>query len=60
MNDFFLDLKDKPRVVDFLVDASAFADADARDGGHTWSRLDALRYEPDGRRMKQSRTCTKT
>jgi hypothetical protein len=36
MNDFFLDLKDKPRVVDFLVDASAFADADARQAAEVW------------------------
>lgn len=31
----------------------------SRDGGHTWSKPDALRYEPAGRRMKQSRACTK-
>jgi hypothetical protein len=36
MNDFFLDLKDKPRVVDFLVDASAFADDEARNAAATW------------------------
>lgn len=36
MNDFFLDLKDKPRVVDFLVEASVFADDDARDAAATW------------------------
>lgn len=31
----------------------------SRDGGHTWSQPDALRYESGGRRMKQSRACTK-
>lgn len=31
----------------------------SRDGGRTWSQPDALRYEPGGRRMKQSRACTK-
>ncbi len=31
----------------------------SRDGGHTWSKPDALRYEPNGRMMKQSRACTK-
>ena len=31
----------------------------SRDGGHTWSKPDALRYAPGGRVMKQSRACTK-
>jgi hypothetical protein len=31
----------------------------SRDGGHTWSKPDPLRYQPDGRIVKQSRACTK-
>jgi len=31
----------------------------SRDGGHTWSKPDMLRYQPGGRIMKQSRACTK-
>jgi len=31
----------------------------SRDGGHTWSKPDELRYQPGGRIMKQPRACTK-
>ncbi len=31
----------------------------SRDGGHTWSTPDALRYRPGGRIVKQPRACTK-
>jgi hypothetical protein len=31
----------------------------SRDGGHTWSKPDPLRYQPGGRIVKQSRACTK-
>ncbi len=31
----------------------------SRDGGHTWTKPDKLRYQPDGRVVKQSRACTK-
>ncbi len=31
----------------------------SRDGGHTWTQPDKLRYQPDGRIAKQSRACTK-
>jgi hypothetical protein len=30
-----------------------------RDGGHTWTKPDKLRYTPGGRIMKESRACTK-
>jgi hypothetical protein len=38
MSDFFLDLKDKPRVVDFLVETSEFADDDARKVASDWAK----------------------
>ncbi|HSA09134.1 MAG TPA: hypothetical protein P5205_02075 [Candidatus Paceibacterota bacterium] len=31
----------------------------SRDGGHTWTRPDALRYSPGGRIVKQPRACAK-
>lgn len=31
----------------------------SRDGGHTWSKPDALRYTPGGRIVKQPRACAK-
>jgi len=31
----------------------------SRDGGHTWSTPDKLRYQPGGRIVKQPRACTK-
>ena len=31
----------------------------SRDGGHTWTKPDMLRYSPGGRIMKESRACTK-
>ena len=31
----------------------------SRDGGHTWTKADALRYSPGGRIVKQPRACTK-
>jgi hypothetical protein len=31
----------------------------SRDGGHTWTKPDHLRYSPGGRIVKESRACTK-
>lgn len=36
MSDFFLDLKNKPRVIDFLVEASAYADEDTKQQASKW------------------------
>ncbi|MFA5935593.1 MAG: hypothetical protein WC787_01945 [Patescibacteria group bacterium] len=38
MSDFFLDLKDKPRVVDFLVEASIYADEKSREEAAEWAK----------------------
>jgi hypothetical protein len=38
MSDYFLDLKDKPRVVDFLVETAAYADEVARMDAATWAK----------------------
>ncbi|MEO5927617.1 MAG: hypothetical protein ABIO72_02855 [Patescibacteria group bacterium] len=38
MSDYFLDLKDKPRVVDFLVETAAYADDAAREVAAKWAK----------------------
>ena len=35
------------------------ASAYSRDGGHTWTRPEPLRYRPGGRMVKQPRACNK-
>lgn len=38
MSDYFIDLKDKPRVVDFMVDTAAYADDEARVEAAEWAK----------------------
>jgi hypothetical protein len=38
MSDLFLDLKDKPRVVDFLVETAVYADEAAREEAAAWAK----------------------